>query len=89
MKGRYEFDTGSPPWLRNCKKCKCPINAPLTIDWSYDDGAPCGDGHQCDAAVFNFGFLNGTLDPAFRGGLSAGNGATIPLGTFNLNNGSI
>jgi hypothetical protein len=86
--GRYQFDNQSPPWLRNCKKCKCPINAPLTIDWSYDDGAPCGDGHQCDAAVFNFGFLRGTLDQNSPGGLAAGNGSTIPLGTFNLNNGS-
>ena len=77
-----------PPWVTGCKKCKCPINAPLTIDWSYDDGPPGGGGHQCDAAVFNFGFLRGVLNEASYGGLSAGDGATISLGTFNLNNGS-
>jgi hypothetical protein len=74
-----------PAWVQGCKKCKCPINAPLTIDWSYDDGPPCGDGHSCNAAVFNFGFLRGQIN---QGQLSGGNGATIALGTFNLNNGS-
>ena len=76
-----------PAWVTGCKKCKCPINAPLTIDWSYDDGGKCGGGHQCDQAVFNFGFLRGVLNEASYGGLSAGDGATIALGTFNLNNG--
>lgn len=77
-----------PAWIiKTCKKCKCPINAPFTIDWSYDDGDPCGGGHQCDRAVFNFGFLRGTLDKTAYGGLSAGDGGTIALGTFNLNNG--
>lgn len=77
-----------PAWIiKTCKKCKCPINAPFTIDWSYDDGPPCGSGHSCDRAVFNFGFLRGALDSTAYGGLSAGDGGTIALGTFNLNNG--
>jgi hypothetical protein len=79
-----------PPWVKGCKKCKCPINAPLTIDWSYDDGGKCGGGHQCDRAVFDFGFLRGELAPDTEGSLSGrisgGDGAAISLGTFNLNN---
>jgi hypothetical protein len=81
-----------PPWVGGCKKCKCPIYAPLTIDWSYDDGGKCGGGHQCDRAVFDFGFLRGELTPDSEGSLSGrvsgGDGVTIPLGTFNLNNAS-
>jgi hypothetical protein len=73
-----------PAWVKDCKKCKCLIDAPLTIDWSYDDGDPCGGNHQCDEAVFDFGFLRGEITD---GQLSGGNGATISLGQFNLNNG--
>lgn len=87
VEGRLSSETGSPPWLKGCKKCRCQLDGPYTIDWSYDDGAPCGSGHTCDRAVFNFGFLEGELD--YSGGLNPGSGAsggTIALGTFNLNN---
>ena len=82
-----------PAWVSGCKKCKCDIGFDWTIDWSYDDGPPCGSGHQCDEAVFDFGFLRGILTPddpesPFSGKVSGGNGGVIPLGTFNLNNGS-
>jgi hypothetical protein len=75
---------------QGCLKCQCNLNDTLALRFQYVDDGPCGGGHNCDRAVFKFGFAM----PKTKQDLEAiKNNDTASIekfvrwnGTFNLNN---
>jgi len=75
-----------------CKKCLCDLNDSLSLRFQYLNDGLCGGGHNCDRAVFKFGFAIPQTKEALTAILTndtAGIEKCVNwLGTFNLNNGS-
>jgi hypothetical protein len=75
---------------QGCTKCLCNLNDTLALRFQYLNDGPCGGGHNCDRAVFKFGFAIPTTKEDLEA-IQTNNTEVIEkcvrwLGTFNLNN---
>jgi hypothetical protein len=73
-----------------CLKCLCNLNDTLALRFQYLNDGPCGGGHNCDRAVFKFGFAIPKTKEDLEA-IETNNTEVIEkcvnwLGTFNLNN---